>query len=287
MNKVFSVFKLLKLKKLYIISVLLILFVGVNNKGFGQTMVTSVTSLTRFSYSFGSGPSSEQSFTVSGTGLSRDITVTPPANFEISTSSGSGFQSTAISLARNKGTVSNTAIYTRLKAGLAGSFYSSEIINITSNNAAPKTITCSGTVYSVEIWKGTLQAVYPNLKGAFDAVNAGTYTGELEVRVAGNTVETASAILYQSGYTSVNGTSSYSSVKIYPTIDGITVTGNLTAPLIDLNGAGNVTIDGSVNALGSTKSLVIANTIASNTAGTSTIRFINSAESNTVRYCII
>src|SRR5665647_3178791 len=89
MNKVFSVFKLLKLKKLYVISALLILFVGVNNKGFGQSVVTSVTTLTGFTYSFGSGPSSEQSFTVSGTGLSRDITVTPPANFEISTTPGS------------------------------------------------------------------------------------------------------------------------------------------------------------------------------------------------------
>lgn len=287
MNKVFSIFKLLELKKIYIIGALLILFIGVNNKGFGQTVVTSVSTLTGFTYSFGSGPSVEQSFTVSGTGLTKNITVTPPANFEISTTAGSGFQSTAITLSQNGKIVPNTAIYARLKAGLAGSFYSSENIDISSKNAETKFVACSGTVYSVEIWKGTLQSVFPNLKGAFDAVNAGTYTGELEVRVAGNTVETASAILYQSGYTSVNGTSSYSLVKIYPTIDGITVTGSLTTPLIDLNGADDVTLDGSVNGLGSTKSLVIANTNTSNTAGTSTIRYINSAENNAVRYCII
>jgi len=35
MNKAFSIFKLLKLKKLNIISALLILFVGVNNNVFG------------------------------------------------------------------------------------------------------------------------------------------------------------------------------------------------------------------------------------------------------------
>src|SRR5665647_420596 len=288
MNKVFSVFKLLKLKKLYIISVLLILFIGVNNKGFGQQVVTSVTSLTGFSYSFGSGPSSEQSFTVNGTGLSGNISITPTSSFEISTTAGSKFQSTAIILRQNKGIVKATSIFVRLKAGLGLGTYATENIVLTSSGATTQNIACSGAVVlAVELWNGTFQAGYSTLKSAFDAINKGTYKGELEVRINTNTTETASAVLYQSGYTSVNGTSSYSSVKIYPTVDGITVTGNLAAPLIDLDGADNVTLDGSVNGLGSTKSLVIANTIASNTAGTSTIRYINSAENNAVRYCII
>ncbi|HZK61360.1 MAG TPA: hypothetical protein VFC41_04740, partial [Anaerovoracaceae bacterium] len=175
-----------------------------------------------------------------------------------------------------------------MKAGLGLGTYASENIVLTSSGATTQNIACSGAVVlAVELWNGTFQAGYSTLKSAFDAINKGTYKGELEVRINTNTTETASAVLYQSGYTSVNGTSSYSSVKIYPTVDGITVTGNLAAPLIDLDGADNVTLDGSVNGLGSTKSLVIANTIASNTAGTSTIRYINSAENNAVRYCII
>jgi len=128
MNKVFSVFKLLKLKKLYVISALLILFVGVNNKGFGQSVVTSVTTLTGFSYSFGSGPSSEQSFTVSGTGLTNNITVTPSANFEISITSGSGFRLTPVTLTRAGGIVNATSIYVRLKVGLTVATYSGENI---------------------------------------------------------------------------------------------------------------------------------------------------------------
>ncbi len=287
MNKVFFIYKILKLTKFLVFGTMLLLFAGINNRSLGQTLVTSTASLTGFAYTTGSGPSVEQSFTVSGTNLSANITVSPSANLEISATSGSGFQSAAITLSRSGGTVPTTTIYVRLKAGLVSGAYSLERIDISSWRAATKQVACSGTVNSVEIWKGTLQASYISLKSAFDAINNGTYKGELEVRINNNTTEAASAVLYQSGYTGAGGISSYSTVKIYPTVDGITVTGNLAAPLIDLNGADNVTLDGSVNGLGSTKSLVIANTIASNTAGTSTIRFVNSAENNTVRYCII
>src|SRR5659263_601781 len=97
-------------------------------------MVTSVATLTGFTYSFGSGPSVEQSFTVSGTGLSGNITVTPPTNFEISTTAGSGFQSTAITIIRNGGTVPNTNIYVRLVGGLTAGTYTGENIVVAYKN---------------------------------------------------------------------------------------------------------------------------------------------------------
>ena len=137
----------------------------------------------------------------------------------------------------------------------------------------------------IEIWKsGAFQASYGNIKLAFDAVNAGIHTGILDLKITESVEETTSAILYHSGY---NGTSSYASLNIYPTITGLSVSGNLAAPLIDLNGADNVTFDGRVDALGSTKDLIIANFNTSSTAGTSTIRFINDASSNTVKFCKI
>jgi hypothetical protein len=67
----------------------------------------------------------------------------------------------------------------------------------------------------------------------------------------------------------------------------LSISGNLATPLINLNGADNVTIDGRVNATGSTKSLTITNTSAVTTAGTSTIRFIGDASSNTLQYCTL
>ncbi len=130
---------------------------------------------------------------------------------------------------------------------------------------------------------GTANGQYATLKGAFDAINAGTHMGVVTVRINSSTTESASAILNASA----SGSASYTSINVYPTATGLSVTGNLAAPLIDLRGADNATIDGRVNATGSTKDLVISNTSAEATAGTSTIRFINDATSNAVKYCTV
>lgn len=130
---------------------------------------------------------------------------------------------------------------------------------------------------------GNAGANYPTLKAAFDAVNAGTLTGNVTLQLIANTTETSSAVLNASG----TGSASYSAVNIYPTTNGLSVLGNLDAPLIDLDGADNVSIDGRLSASGSTKSLVISNSSTSALSGTSTIRFRNDAVSNTIRYCII
>jgi hypothetical protein len=118
---------------------------------------------------------------------------------------------------------------------------------------------------------------YASLKLAFDAINAQDQTGfNITVTIVDNTTETTSAVLNAGLWTTLS---------IYPTVTGLSITGNLAAPLIDLNGADNVTINGSLNGLNAEKDLVITNTSVSSTAGTSTIRFINDAISNTVKYC--
>lgn len=138
----------------------------------------------------------------------------------------------------------------------------------------------SNAQVSLTATSGTLSGSYTTVKGAFDAINAGTHHGVITITLTGNTTETSSAALNASG----SGSSVYLSVRIYPTNTGITISGNLGSPLIDLNGADNVTIDGRVNATGLTADLTIRNT---NTSGgnTSTIRFINDATYNTVKYC--
>ena len=130
---------------------------------------------------------------------------------------------------------------------------------------------------------GTSIAYYPTLKEAFDKINDGTHRGVITTKIKENTVETSSAILNASG----TGISNYASVNIYPTKTGLSVSGNLATPLIDLNGADNVTIDGRVNATGSAIGLTINNTSTATTGGTSTIRFINGATNNIVKYCSI
>ncbi len=83
---------------------------------------------------------------------------------------------------------------------------------------------------------------YSTLKAAFDAINAGTHGGTISVTINASTTETETARLFQSGYTGT-GISNYASVTIYPTVTGLSITGNLDKPLIDLDGADGVTID--------------------------------------------
>jgi len=125
----------------------------------------------------------------------------------------------------------------------------------------------------------TTPTAYPTLKAAFDAINAGTHTGTITIDVCGNTDETTlTAALNGSG----TGSASYSSILIAPaggaarTISGATTAGS---PLIDFNGADNVTVDG-LNTGGN--SLTISNTTVSATSGTSTIRFQADATGNTI-----
>jgi hypothetical protein len=120
---------------------------------------------------------------------------------------------------------------------------------------------------------------YLTLKAAFDAINAGTHQGQITVWILGNTVETVSAVLNASGI----GSASYTALLMLPS-GTRTISGTLAAPLIDLNGADCVTIDG-VNSGGN--SLTISNTSTSNTTGTSTIRFINGAQNDTVTNCTL
>ncbi len=106
---------------------------------------------------------------------------------------------------------------------------------------------------NVEVYQANvLQARYIRLKDAFDAFNSGIHnTGDFEIRIKGNVNENSTAVLNSSG----TGSANYSSVLIYPTKPGISVTGSMAAPLIDLNGADNVTIDGRVNATGAPDAL--------------------------------
>lgn len=135
----------------------------------------------------------------------------------------------------------------------------------------------------VEIWNGAVfRANYPNLKAAFDAINLGTWTGDLIIKIKANVIENASAVLYQSGYTGSGGLSNYSKLVIYPTRADIQVRGNLDAPLIILNGADQVVFDGRVNGTQEEYQLSLINEF--NSINASTLRLINSASNDTIRF---
>jgi len=113
--------------------------------GSTPTITVSETTLTGFTYAQGSGPSAEQSFTVSGVNLTNDISIAATTNYEISKTSGSGY-TTPLTFTHSGGTVSEQTVYVRLKAGLSAGNFNDEVINITSSGATTKTLTCSGSV---------------------------------------------------------------------------------------------------------------------------------------------
>lgn len=103
--------------------------------------------LSGFTYPQGSGPSSQQLFNILGRNLTDNISLVPPADYEISTSSGGSFSPTnPITLVQFGGNVTSTPIYVRLKSGLSTGTYDNENITATSNGAFNKTVTCNGVV---------------------------------------------------------------------------------------------------------------------------------------------
>lgn len=105
----------------------------------------SQTSLTGFSQN-SSTPSSEQSYTVSGDNLTNDVTITPPAGYEISTSTGGSFSATnPITLSASGGNLVGepVTIYVRQSASTLGVI--SGNITHSSTGANSPNVAVSGT----------------------------------------------------------------------------------------------------------------------------------------------
>ena len=119
--------------------------VDLSEGGSSPIITLSESSISGFTYEVGNGPSAEQSFTVSGSNLEDDISLAAPTNYEISKTSGSGY-TTPLTLTQSGGSVAETTIYVRLKAGLSINDYNNEDITASSSGATSKTVTCSGSV---------------------------------------------------------------------------------------------------------------------------------------------
>lgn len=110
------------------------------------TITASPTVLNGFSYIFGFGPSAIQNFVVSGSNLSSAISLTAPADFELSLFGGAAFVGNAtLTLPQVEGVVAGTTIYVRMKAGRAINSYTGNV-QLTSSGAVSKTVALSGQV---------------------------------------------------------------------------------------------------------------------------------------------
>ncbi|MBU0488305.1 MAG: T9SS type A sorting domain-containing protein [Bacteroidetes bacterium] len=136
------------------------------------TLIASATSLSGFTYIEGSGPSTSQTYNLSGTDLTGapgNITVTAPTNYEVSDDN-STF-SPSISVAYTSATLASTPIYVRLKSGLSVNTYNAEIVTNAGGGATTVNVSCSGEVTAIPT--PTLIASVPTLSGFTYMLGAG------------------------------------------------------------------------------------------------------------------
>jgi CSLREA domain-containing protein len=111
--------------------------------GTGTVITTSVSSLPSFATTNNGAFSAEQTYTVSGSGLTANLVVTAPStDFQVSTTTGSGFGS-SVSLTPSSGTVATTTIFVRFSPQ-SGGVKGGNITNA-STGATTQNVTVSGT----------------------------------------------------------------------------------------------------------------------------------------------
>jgi uncharacterized protein YdeI (BOF family) len=121
-------------------------------------IITSVSSLTGFTTSEGT-PSTEQSYTVEGSNLTDNITITAPTGYEISQTASSGYANT-LTLTQSSGSVPTTTIYARLTGTTSGVFNGN--ISHSSTGATTKNIAVSGNVCGITATNiATVRATIP------------------------------------------------------------------------------------------------------------------------------
>ncbi|MEB3150831.1 MAG: T9SS type A sorting domain-containing protein [Sphaerospermopsis sp.] len=117
---------------------------GYNPLSSSPAINAGAATLPTFISSAVSTPSAEQSFSVSGTNLTNNITINPPTGYQVSTTSGSGFGSSVV-LTQAGGTVASTTIYARFNPTTLADQVGGNI-TCTSTGATAQNVAVSGEV---------------------------------------------------------------------------------------------------------------------------------------------
>lgn len=114
----------------------------------GPNISVNPTSISNLNYFTGNGPSAAGNYTLTGSSLTGDITVTAPANFEISNTSNSvGFGSSLL-ITPSSGSISSI-IYARLISGLSPATYTGDVTHAGGGITVNPTVNLSGTVADI------------------------------------------------------------------------------------------------------------------------------------------
>ena len=220
-------------------------------------IIAASGTLSSLSTTYGT-PSSTSSFSLNGTDMNTGITVTPPAGFEVSTSStfaSNVGNSSSPLVVGTSGNLSSTTVYVRLRANasVAASPYSGNIIcsstgavsvNVAtaSSNVSPKGLTISGITGSNKVYDGNSSASYTGT-----AAYSGLENSEFYSVVGTATAVFADSLVGNSKSISVTGFDAPSSDY---TLTQPSLSANITPKALSLNGitAENKVYDGNTNA---------------------------------------
>ncbi|MBK8700102.1 MAG: hypothetical protein IPN29_11460 [Saprospiraceae bacterium] len=124
----------------------------------------------------------------------------------------------------------------------------------------------------------THTGTYASLAEAFEAINLGIHTDSVIIQVTSNVNETDTARLDASG----TGSTSYQYISIEPVAGSWTVSANIDGPLVELNGADHVNINGTI-------STGIGLSFINNNTGPNscTIKLHHDATNNLIQNCTI
>ena len=114
------------------------------------TLTATPSSLSGFEYIIGAGPSTSQSYSLTGSSLSPasgNITVTGSTNYEVSINNSTFTGS--VNIAYTGSTLLSTLVYVRLKAGLVAGTYNGELA-VNSGGGTTANVTCNGAVIAGE-----------------------------------------------------------------------------------------------------------------------------------------
>lgn len=136
-----------------------------------------------------------QTYTVTGANLTGNITVTPPADYEISSNGGTNWSSSALTLTQTGGSVSATTISLRLNSTVLGA-HSGNVVH-TSSGAVTKNLALTGVTVPKPIIKVTHNfTTFDQSVGGPVAVQSYTVEG---ISLTGNIVITPPAHYQISG----------------------------------------------------------------------------------------
>ena len=226
-------------------------------------------------FGFGAAPSPQATFTNVGTAAQANVmvqfTITGPGGYSYSNT-----QTIAAITPSQTVTVTFAAVPAFTTAG---SYTMTATVLTADQNSANNTVSGSFTVVApvaggnVNVGTGQTYTSLTNAGGLFAALNAGGATGNIVINIT-------SDLTGETGAVALNELAGGLTVTIKPSGAARNISGAPSAALIALNGADNVTIDGSLSG-GTDRSLTI--TFTTGTAGINIGSGTNGAQNNTVK----